>query len=166
MKTLQYPLGITPEKLRAIHAFYEAHTRRKTLLDARIERGWVALLSAHSLVGEPVTLEDVQLVVRYLQKRVSDPKWKGPRHPGCLKLTADNFFSIEKFVQDLAEARSIWSQHQARKRATPPPAAVERVDGGTHHLVEQHRERAEQDVRDAAKAEVARLRSAMGRPAK
>jgi hypothetical protein len=163
MKTLQYPLGITPEKVRAIHAYYEAQTHRKTLLDARIEAGWVSLLSARSLAGDPVTLEDLQLVIRYLQKRVVDPKWKGPRHPGCLKLTVENFFGIERFRQDLAEARAIWNQRSAAKRSTPPPAVVDRDAGGVHSLVEEKREREAKPMSDAARETFADLRRKFGR---
>lgn len=106
-RNLQYPFGITPKMVQALHAYYVAHTRRPYLLNERIEEGWLRLLSAQTLAGEAVTIQHVQIVIRYLQKRVIDPRWKGPRHPGCLKLTADNFFCIEKFQNDLAEAQAI-----------------------------------------------------------
>lgn len=112
MNNLQYPLHITPAMVRALHAYYVAHTRRACVLDARIEVGWVRLLSARSLAGQPVTLEDAQIVIRYLQRRVVDPRWKGPRNPGCLKLTGDNFFCVEKFINDLSEARAILAAHK------------------------------------------------------
>jgi hypothetical protein len=109
---------MTRKTVEAIHAYYRAHTHRECALNDRIEAGWVKLLTATTLAGDQVTLGDAQIVIRYLQKRVVDPRWRGPRNPGCLKLTADNFFNVEKFVNDLAEARSILD---SRKRSSSNP---------------------------------------------
>jgi hypothetical protein len=117
MKPLQYPLHITPAMVRTVHVFYVNHTRRQVKLDGRIEEGWLRLLSAETLAGEPVTVDDVQLVIRYLYKRVTDPGKLGQRNPGCLKLNADNLFDIARFRDDLCEARSI----MGRRRAPQPP---------------------------------------------
>jgi hypothetical protein len=135
MKPLQYPLHITPAMVLTVHRFYVSHTRRQIVMDRRIEEGWLRLLQANSQAGAMVTVDDIQLVIRYLHKRVTDPGRLGQRNPGCLKLNQENFFNISRFVEDLSEARSIFGcRRDGRQR--PATRQIEQHTGDIRRQVE------------------------------
>jgi hypothetical protein len=156
-----YPSHIAAETVRAIHAYYAAHTRRESPLDHETTRGWIDLLSTKTAAEKFVTLEDVQIVIRYLQKRVTFPNWRGPRNPGCLKLTKDNFFCVHKFLDDLAEARSILGKfatkttppqrdHDADSSPSPRPPPTEMSDEDRAAIERFEQQRLERKQRSAS----------------
>jgi|GEM_PF-2599408 len=133
MSTVQYPLHVNPEEVRILHQFYGRHTCRNYAFNERIEAGYVQLLSKGSLAGLPVTPQDIEMTIRYLHRRVNDEAFRrryGQRHAGCLKLTADNFFNVDKFREDLAEAQAIMGRWKQSKAAKPAPAPEPIRDSG------------------------------------
>lgn len=156
-RPIQYPIGVTPEMVRELHAFYVGHTRRDYKLDARIEAGWIGLLDGH-------TVEDVRIVIRYLHRRVTRPDRAllTARNPGCLKLTADNLFNRLKFQDDLAEAKSILRSCGQRRPATT--LTVQKI-GDLQRTIEVPAGSADGSViAEAVKAEAARFRNQMRSP--
>lgn len=117
MKPIQYPLGISPEKISELHAWYCERTRMDYRLDRRIESSWSALLASRSI-------DEIKMVAGYLSWRVDREK----RLPGCLKLNSDNFFNQIKFADDLAEARRIKSR--IKPKPTPEQQAMRELRPG------------------------------------
>ena len=149
MKPAQYPLGITPETVKALHADYCAKTRMDYPFDPRKEQLWIGLLATHSA-------PEILMVAGYLRWRVDHEK----RLPGCLKLNLDNFFNPTRFADDLAEAKSIKSRRALGKTATVQ-TVTQRVGGITRQVELPAASADGRQIAEAVKKEAARFRETM-----
>ena len=82
------------------------------------ERSYAELLKFYSQdeAGVLALETDLRLVIRYLRVQIA----KSSRNLGCLKLR--NLLAVDRFDEDLAEARSHFRKSPAQQPPSTPPA--------------------------------------------
>jgi hypothetical protein len=106
----QLPTG---DSVRVAHELYCILTGQKSRLRYDRERLWWELLK------EGHTLEDIRIVIAYLQKEIR----AGKRNVGALKLS--NLLQPDRFEEDLEISRVLLRPPQ---KPSPPKSAPPRID--------------------------------------
>lgn len=126
--------------LRATHELYCQLTGQKLSLRFDRERLWYEFLRAG------FSAQDLKRVVAYLQKEIRANR----RNVGALKLS--NLLQLDRFEEDL-------NISNVRLRSTPPPQSPRSTPTDPPPLTPAEL----QDLRQEAKAAVARLRAELGK---